>query len=70
MAKQTHIVVIYDHTTKSFYYDEDGTEVWIRNLFEPPSNTWCDKEQDYVGGDDKLLAIAVSKFLKLLKGKN
>lgn len=62
MAKTTHLVVQYDHDTKTFTFDGDGSREWIRRLFEPESNTWSDEDQDFIGGDlglvtDALLAL-------------
>jgi hypothetical protein len=70
MSKITHIVVAYDHATKSFSYDDDGTTEWITKLFVPPSNTWCDEAEDYIADDDELLVVTVSEFRKLIEGKN
>ena len=70
MSKHTHIVIAYNHETKSFSYDEDGTEVWIRQLFSPESNTWSDEAEDYIGGDENLVKETVKQFNKLNKGNN
>ena len=48
MALQTHLVVAYDHDTKQFTFDGDGSREWIRFLFDPETNTWSDEEEDYV----------------------
>lgn len=69
MSKQTHIVIVYDHETKSFSYDEDGTTSWIRELFIPESNTWSDEDEDYIGDDEQLLQHAISEFKKLNESK-
>lgn len=66
MNKQTHIVIAYDHATKSFYYDDDGTWEWIRKLFTPESNTWSDDEENWVGDDDELLQVTIAEFRKLI----
>jgi hypothetical protein len=70
MSKITHIVIAYDHTTKSFTYDEDGTEVWIRQLFLPESNTWSDEAEDYIGGDENLVKETIEQWEKLLERVN
>lgn len=48
MANHTHLVVAYNHDTKTFTFDGDGSREWIRRLFEPQTNTWSDEEMDYV----------------------
>ena len=51
MAKETHFVVVYNHDTKQYSFDGDGTREWIRRLFEPESNTWSDEDGDFIGND-------------------
>ena len=65
MSRHTHIVIVYNHETKSFSYDDDGTEVWIRRLFSPESNTWSDAKEDFIGNDGKLLKHTIKEFEKL-----
>ena len=48
MALETHLVVTYNHDTKQFTFDGDGSREWIRFLFDPETNTWSDEEEDYV----------------------
>jgi hypothetical protein len=69
MSKVTHLVVTYDHTTKLFSYDDDGTDVWIRDLFLPISCTWSDEDEDYIA-DDVWFARAKKALAKLIEGKN
>ena len=70
MSKVTHIVIAYDHTSKTFSYDDDGTRVWIRDLFYPESNTWSDEDENWIDCDDKLLIKTINEFQKLIEGKN
>jgi hypothetical protein len=69
MNKQTHIVIAYDHATKSFYFDDDGTREWITKLFTPETNTWSDDDEDWVGDDDELLQLTIAEFQKLIGKK-
>ena len=69
MSKVTHLVVAYDHSTKSFYYDDDGTDIWIRDLFTPSSCTWSDEDEDYIA-DAFWFARAKKALEKLIEGKN
>ena len=48
MALETHLVVKYDHESKTFSFDGDGSREWIRTLFEPETNTWSDEQGDYI----------------------
>lgn len=48
MANHTHLVVAYNHDTKTFWFDSDGSREWIRRLFEPETNTWSDEEEEYI----------------------
>jgi hypothetical protein len=48
MAQHTHLVIAYNHDTKSFWFDGDGSREWIRRLFTPETNTWSDEEEGYV----------------------
>jgi hypothetical protein len=70
MARITHIVVAYNHDTKQFEFDEDGSDVWIRTLFMPESNTWSDEKEDWIGNDRKLLNTTIAEFNKLLPKGN
>ena len=51
MPKHTHLVIAYNHETKTFWFDGDGSREWIRKLFEPETNTWSDEEEAYVSPD-------------------
>jgi hypothetical protein len=59
MSKTTHLVVQYDHDSKSFTFDGDGSREWIRSLFSPESNTWSDEDQEFIGGDIGYLTDAL-----------
>lgn len=48
MALQTHLVVAYNHDTKTFTFDGDGSREWIRTLFEPETNTWSDEQGEFI----------------------
>jgi hypothetical protein len=48
MANHTHLVVAYNHDTKQFRFDGDGSREWIRRLFTPETNTWSDEELEYI----------------------
>ena len=48
MANHTHLVVAYNHDTKTFTFDGDGSREWIRRLFDPMTNTWSDDDEEYV----------------------
>lgn len=53
MAKHTHLVVAYNHETKTFWFDGDGSREWIRRIMEPETNTWSDESEEYVLIDRK-----------------
>jgi hypothetical protein len=59
MPKHTHLVVAYNHETKTFWFDGDGSREWIRKLFEPETNTWSDEDEAYVAVDKALEQEAV-----------
>jgi hypothetical protein len=40
--------VAYDHDTKQFWFDGDGSREWIRRLFTPETNTWSDEQEEYI----------------------
>ena len=48
MGLTTHLVVSFDHETKTFTFDGDGSREWIRRLFTPETNTWSDEAGEYV----------------------
>jgi hypothetical protein len=48
MALHTHLVVAYNHETKQFSFDQDGTQFWIRELFPEETSTWSDEQENYV----------------------
>jgi len=48
MALVTHLVVAYDHDTKTFAFDGDGSREWIRRLYTPETNTWSDDAGEFV----------------------
>jgi hypothetical protein len=48
MAKHTHLVVVYNHDTKTFTFDGDGSREWIRRLYTPETNTWSDEDEEFV----------------------
>ena len=60
MAKHTHLVVAYDHDTKKFWFDGDGSREWIRRLFDVETNTWSDEQEDYI-------SIPVEEELEAIK---
>lgn len=68
MSLVTHLVVAYDHETKTFTFDGDGSREWIRMLYTPPTNTFSydtetwesitpDQEQEVL---DALKALGVT----------
>jgi hypothetical protein len=48
MSLVTHLVVAYDHESKTFTFDGDGSREWIRVLFTPETNTWSYEAEDWV----------------------
>jgi hypothetical protein len=60
MAKHTHLVVAYNHDTKTFWFDGDGSREWIRRLFTPETNTWSDEEEEFIPEDLGLVADAMT----------
>lgn len=65
MANHTHLVVAYNHDTKTFKFDGDGSREWIRTLFEPETNTWSDEKEDYVPISRKAEKEAVDALIAL-----
>jgi hypothetical protein len=65
MPKHTHLVVAYNHETKTFWFDGDGSREWIRKLFEPETNTWSDEEEAYVSPDSALEQEAVEALERI-----
>jgi hypothetical protein len=65
MPKHTHLVVAYNHETKTFWFDGDGSREWIRKLFEPETNTWSDEEEAYVSPDSALEQEAVEALERM-----
>lgn len=59
MAIHTHLVVAYNHETKTFWFDGDGSREWIRRAMEIETNTWSDEEEAYVSVDMALEQEAV-----------
>jgi hypothetical protein len=60
MANHTHLVVAYNHDTKTFWFDGDGSREWIRRLFTPETNTWSDEEEEFIPEDLGLVADAMT----------
>jgi hypothetical protein len=52
--------VAYDHETKQFWFDGDGSREWIRRLFEDETNTWSDEEEAFIPNDLGLVADALT----------
>jgi hypothetical protein len=59
VAKHTHLVVAYNHETKTFWFDGDGSREWIRRVLDPETNTWSDEDETYVVIDKALEQEAV-----------
>ena len=47
MTYVTHLVVQFDHDTKTLSFDGDGSREWIRRLFEEETNTWDSNLEDW-----------------------
>lgn len=45
---EIHFVIIHKVKRDEFEIDYDGTQYWIRSLFEPNSQTWCNDCGEYV----------------------
>jgi hypothetical protein len=65
MPKHTHLVIAYNHETKTFWFDGDGSREWIRKLFEPETNTWSDEEEAYVSPDSAVEQEAVEALERM-----
>jgi hypothetical protein len=59
VPKHTHLVVAYNHETKTFWFDGDGSREWIRRAMEIETNTWSDEDEAYVSIDKALEQEAV-----------
>ena len=59
VPKHTHLVVAYNHETKTFWFDGDGSREWIRRAMEIETNTWSDEDEAYVSIDKALEDEAV-----------
>lgn len=65
MAKHTHLVIAYNHETKTFWFDGDGSREWIRRVLDPETNTWSDEEEAYVLTDSALEQEAVEALERM-----
>lgn len=65
VPKHTHLVVAYNHETKTFWFDGDGSREWIRRVMEPMTNTWSDEEETYVSVDKTLEQEAVEALNRM-----
>ena len=65
MPKHTHLVVAYNHETKTFWFDGDGSREWIRRVLDPETNTWSDEEEAYVLTDSALEQEAVEALERM-----
>ena len=65
VPKHTHLVVAYNHETKTFWFDGDGSREWIRRAMEPMTNTWSDEEEAYVSVDTTLEQEAVEALNRM-----
>jgi hypothetical protein len=68
MSRVTSLVVSFDHDTKRFSYDKDGTEAWIRDMFYPPTSTYCSRAGDHIT-DDHFIGEIVSDLKKILENQ-
>lgn len=66
MSQVTMLVVSYDHKTKKFSYDDDATDAWIREMFYPPSSTYCDVVGDHISDEHFRWAI-INDLKKILE---
>jgi len=65
VPKHTHLVVAYNHETKTFWFDGDGSREWIRRVLDPETNTWSDEEEAYVLTDSALEQEAVEALERM-----
>lgn len=65
MTLHTHLVVAYNHETKTFWFDGDGSREWIRRLFDEETNTWSDEQENFIAVDDEVENEAVEALAKL-----
>lgn len=65
VAKHTHLVVAYNHDTKTFWFDGDGSREWIRRNFEPMTNTWSDEDEEFIAIDKALEDEAVEALNRM-----
>jgi hypothetical protein len=65
VAKHTHLVIAYNHETKTFWFDGDGSREWIRRVLDPETNTWSDEEEAYVLTDSALEQEAVEALERM-----
>lgn len=68
MSLHTHLVVAYDHETKKFTFDGDGSREWIRLLYSPPTNTWSDEAEAWesISPDLEQEALSALKTLGVI----
>ena len=67
---EIHYVVVYNVANDVFKVDSDGTQYWIRTLFQPNCQTWCNDCVDYVKDSTLTVAKAERKLTKLFGGRN
>lgn len=57
---EIHFVIIHKVKRDEFEIDYDGTQYWIRSLFEPNSQTWCNDCEEFV--KDSSTAVQITRM--------
>ena len=67
---EIHIVIIHNVKKDTFEIDYDGTQYWIRSLFDPNSQTWCFECGEYVKDNNTAIYLTRNKLNKLFGRTN
>lgn len=62
---EIHIVIIHNVKKDTFEIDYDGTQYWIRSLFDPNSQTWCFECGEYVKDNNTAIYLTRNKLNNL-----
>lgn len=65
MSKVTHLVVAIDHSTGRVSFDGDASRLWIRQLFQPGTNTYDLESGEFVAPDLTLEREALDLLMGL-----
>lgn len=67
---EIHFVIMHNTKTGQFEIDYDGTQYWVRSLFQPNSQTWCCDCGEYIKDNSIAVYLTRTKLHKMFRSRN